>query len=82
MASSSSRYFVASVICAEAELPILQQVLQTFPAVNGAVTHDRGKARYCLNLEGLTAVQAKLLIEQIQNTISLVLSQLRDSEEK
>ncbi len=80
MASSSSRYHVASVICTEAELPLVQQTLQTFPAVQGAVTYDGGKARYCLSLDGLDATEARLAIEQVRNTIELVLLQLRSGK--
>jgi len=77
VATSSSRYFVASIMCAESELPLVQQALQTFPTAKGAVTYDHGKARYCLDLEGMTAVEAKVMIDQVRNTIDLVLSQLR-----
>lgn len=61
-------------------MPLIQQTLQTFPAVNGAITHDQGKARYCINLQGMTAEQAKLLISQIHNTIDLVLIQIRNDD--
>jgi hypothetical protein len=80
MASSSSRYHVASIVCTEAELPLVQQTLQTFSAVQGAVTYDAGKARYCLSLDGLDSTQAKLTIEQVRNTVELVLTQLRNGK--
>jgi len=78
MASSSSRYHVASIVCTEAELPLVQQTLQTFTAVQGAVTYDAGKARYCLALDGLDASEAKFMIEHVRDTIELVLLQLRN----
>ena len=80
MSSSSSRYHVASIVCTEAELPLVQQTLQTFTAVQGAVTYDAGKARYCLSLDGLDAATAKLTIEQVRNTVELVLLQLRNGK--
>ena len=76
--ASSSKYFVASVVCTEPELALVQQTLQTFPSVQGAVTYDSGKARYCISLEGFEATQARILIEQIRNTLDLVLLQLRN----
>jgi hypothetical protein len=80
MSTPSSKYYVASVDCSESESTLVQTTLQTFPAVRGAVTYDAGKARYCLDLEGLNAAEAKILIEQIQNMIELVLMQLRNGK--
>jgi hypothetical protein len=68
---------VASVSCKEEELPAIQETLQTFPAVQGAITFDGGKARYCVSLAGFEGTEARILIERIRDTIDLVLTQLR-----
>ena len=74
---ASSKYFVGSVACTESELPYVQTMLQTFPAAKGAVTHDAGKARYCIDLENLSSEDATALIEKVRNTINIVLEQVR-----
>ena len=48
--------------------------------VRGAVTFDAGKARYCLTLDDLTIEEAKLVIDQVHNTIYFVLSQVRNTK--
>ncbi len=57
----------------------MQQALQTFPMVRGAVTHDGIQARYCLDLEHLLPQDAQVAISLVKDTLELVLNQVRQS---
>ena len=68
---------MGSVACTQDEFALVQQTLQVFPQLRGAVVYDAGKARYCLDLGDLAMDDAKKLIEQVQNTVDFALLQFR-----
>jgi hypothetical protein len=78
MTTSSTKYHVGAIECAESELPEIQKVLAIFPEIRGAVVHDGTKARYCLDLENLDSNKSKELVEQVQNMIATTLFHSRN----
>lgn len=78
--STSSRYYVGSVVCIENELPRIQSALQSFTEIQGAVTYSDGKARYCLDLGEINAEEAKALIEKVRNVVEFALMKKRSTK--